>query len=106
MPSRQEEREVRVSKPRRTGRITCMAFMLVATCVHAQQDYPSRPIRIIVPSVAGGGTDSSTRIVVAKLGEILGQRVIVDNRAGAGSIIGTEMVARAAPDGYTLLAAI
>jgi tripartite-type tricarboxylate transporter receptor subunit TctC len=72
----------------------------------AQQDYPSRPIRIIVPSVAGGGTDSSTRIVVSKLSESLGQRVVVDNRPGAGSILGTEAVARAAPDGYTLLAAI
>jgi tripartite-type tricarboxylate transporter receptor subunit TctC len=75
-------------------------------CAHAQQDYPSRPIRIVVPSVAGGGTDSSTRIVVSKLEDILGQRIVVDNRPGAGSIIGTEMVARAAPDGYTLLAAI
>jgi len=76
------------------------------TSAHAQQDYPSRPVRIIVPSVAGGGTDSSTRIVVSKLGDTLGQRIIVDNRPGAGSIIGTEMAARAAPDGYTLLAAI
>jgi tripartite-type tricarboxylate transporter receptor subunit TctC len=73
---------------------------------HAQADYPSKPVRIIVPSVAGGGTDSSTRIVVSKLGELLGTRVVVDNRPGAGSMIGTEMVARAAPDGYTLLAAI
>jgi tripartite-type tricarboxylate transporter receptor subunit TctC len=78
----------------------------IATAAHAQHDYPSKPVRIIVPSVAGGGTDSSTRIVVSKLGESLGQRVVVDNRPGAGSIIGTEMVARAAPDGYTLLAAI
>jgi tripartite-type tricarboxylate transporter receptor subunit TctC len=86
------------------------AFAAIAvstvTSAHAQQDYPSRPVRIIVPSVAGGGTDSSTRIVVSKLGDTLGQRIIVDNRPGAGSIIGTEMVARAAPDGYTLLAAI
>lgn len=82
------------------------AVLFSAGALHAQQDYPSRPIRIIVPSVAGGGTDSSTRIVVSKLGELLGQRIVVDNRPGAGSIIGTEAVARAAPDGYTLLAAI
>ena len=80
--------------------------LLAPTAASAQQDYPSKPVRIIVPSVAGGGTDSSTRIVVSKLGDLLGQRIIVDNRPGAGSIIGTEMVARAAPDGYTLLAAI
>jgi tripartite-type tricarboxylate transporter receptor subunit TctC len=87
-------------------RVACVAILLGAACAQAQQDYPSRPIRIVVPSVAGGGTDSSTRIVVSKLEDILGQRVIVDNRPGAGSIIGTEMVARSAPDGYTLLAAI
>jgi tripartite-type tricarboxylate transporter receptor subunit TctC len=82
------------------------ATSIWATQAHAQQEYPSKPVRIIVPSVAGGGTDSSTRIVVSRLGELLGQRVVVDNRPGAGSIIGTEMVARSAPDGYTLLAAI
>ena len=97
---------MRASKLGATRRIAYIAVLLGATCAHAQQDYPSRPIRIVVPSVAGGGTDSSTRIVVSKLEDILGQRVVVDNRPGAGSIIGTEMVARAAPDGYTLLAAI
>jgi tripartite-type tricarboxylate transporter receptor subunit TctC len=82
------------------------ALALACASVNAQQDYPNKPIRVIVPSVAGGGTDSSTRIVVGKLGESLGQRVVVDNRPGAGSIIGTEMVAKSPPDGYTLLAAI
>jgi tripartite-type tricarboxylate transporter receptor subunit TctC len=72
----------------------------------SQQDFPVKPIRIIVPSVAGGGTDSSTRIVGARLSETLPAKIVIDNRPGAGSIIGTEMVARAAPDGYTLLAAI
>jgi tripartite-type tricarboxylate transporter receptor subunit TctC len=106
MPSRQEEHEVSASKLRDARHVAGIALLLAATCAHAQQDYPSHPIRIVVPSVAGGGTDSSTRIVVAKLEDILGQRVVVDNRPGAGSIIGTEMVARSAPDGYTLLAAI
>ena len=85
--------------------IFAAAILLGAPAAYAQ-DYPSRPVRIIVPSVAGGGTDSSTRIVVSKMSETLGGKIVVDNRPGAGSIIGTEMVARAAPDGYTLLAAI
>lgn len=72
----------------------------------AQQNYPVRAIRIIVPSGAGGGTDSTTRIVLPKMDEFLGQRVIAENRPGAGSIVGSEAVARAAPDGYTLLTAI
>lgn len=72
----------------------------------AQQNYPVRPIRIIVPSGAGGGTDSTTRLVTPKMDEFLGQRVVADNRPGAGSIVGSEVVARSAPDGYTLLAAI
>lgn len=72
----------------------------------AQQAYPARAIRIIIPSGAGGGTDSTTRMVIPKMDESLGQRVIAENRPGAGSIVGTEAVARAAPDGYTLLTAI
>jgi tripartite-type tricarboxylate transporter receptor subunit TctC len=77
-----------------------------AVNVAAQQDYPAKPIRVIVPSVAGGGTDSSTRIVVNRMSEATGWKIVVENRAGAASMIGSEMVARAAPDGYTLLAAI
>jgi tripartite-type tricarboxylate transporter receptor subunit TctC len=86
--------------------IACALALATTALAHAQQDYPSKPVRIIVPSVAGGGTDSSTRIVASKLGDSLGQRVVIDNRPGAGSIIGTEMVAKSPPDGYTLLAAI
>lgn len=78
----------------------------VAWGVAAQQNYPVRPIKIIVPSAAGGGTDSTTRIITPKLDEFLGQRVLVENRAGAASLIGSEMVARSAPDGYTLLTGI
>jgi tripartite-type tricarboxylate transporter receptor subunit TctC len=67
---------------------TCAAVVLsLLTSAHAQQDYPSRPVRMIVLSVADGGTDSSTRIVVANLGDTLGQRVIVDNRPAAGTEI-------------------
>jgi tripartite-type tricarboxylate transporter receptor subunit TctC len=67
------------------------------------QDYPSRPIRMIVPQSAGGSTDLIARLLAQKMGDSMGQTIVVDNRPGAGSINGTDMVAKAAPDGYTLL---
>jgi tripartite-type tricarboxylate transporter receptor subunit TctC len=69
------------------------------------QDYPSRPIRVVVPFSPGGAVDGPTRMVAQELSRRLGQQVVVDNRPGAGATIGTEMVAKAAPDGYTLLLA-
>jgi tripartite-type tricarboxylate transporter receptor subunit TctC len=69
------------------------------------QPYPAKPVRLIVPFPAGGGSDIVGRIVAGKLTEQLKQQVIVDNRAGAGGSIGTEAVARAAPDGYTIVLA-
>ena len=69
------------------------------------EDYPSRPLRLIVPYAAGGSTDVLARMVGQKLTAALAQPVVVDNRTGAGTLIATEMVARAAPDGYTLLMA-
>ena len=72
--------------------------------VPAAEDYPSRPIRIIVPFAPGGGTDMVARVIAPKLSERLGgTTVIVDNRGGAGAIIGTAIAAKATPDGYTLL---
>ena len=72
----------------------------------AQTNYPSRPVRVIVPSSPGGGTDILTRLLTPQLSERLGQQVVADNRPGAGSIIGNEIVARSPPDGYTLLMGI
>ena len=71
--------------------------------VSAQQPYPNRLIRLVVPYPPGGGTDYFARLVGAAMGEALGQSVIVENRAGAATIIGAEAVARAAPDGYSIL---
>lgn len=86
--------------------LLCAGLLSVALSAVAQQNYPVRAIRIIIPSGAGGGTDSTTRMVIPKMDEFLGQRVIAENRPGAGSIVGSEAVARSAPDGYTLLTAI
>jgi tripartite-type tricarboxylate transporter receptor subunit TctC len=76
--------------------------LAVPAAVHAQGGYPTKPIRLIVAFPAGGSTDIIGRIVAQRLSQSLGQQVIVDNRGGAGGIVGTEIAARANPDGYTL----
>jgi tripartite-type tricarboxylate transporter receptor subunit TctC len=79
------------------------ATSMAAPLAFAQASYPDRPIRVIVPFPPGGSVDPIMRIVAPKLGELLGQPIVIDNRAGANSAIGAGMVAKATPDGYTLL---
>ena len=91
----------------RTGsRRVALAFALItaaAAGVARADEYPSHPIRLIVPYAAGGAADSVARIVAKHVGEALGQTIVVENRGGAGAIIGTDLVNKSEPDGYTLL---
>jgi tripartite-type tricarboxylate transporter receptor subunit TctC len=85
--------------------LTGVALLSSAAPAAAQTagDYPNRPIRIIVPQAAGSGVDIHARILAQKMGELLGQQGVVENRPGANAIIGTDAVAKSAPDGYTLV---
>jgi len=78
-------------------------WYIAAPAAHAQQAYPSKPVRIISPFAPGGGNDTLCRILAPRLSESLKQQVIVDSRPGANGIVGTELAARAAPDGYTIV---
>jgi tripartite-type tricarboxylate transporter receptor subunit TctC len=82
--------------------LLCAACLSIALPAFAQ-NYPSKPIRIIVPYAAGGSTDQLARSIQQPMSEVLGQPVIVENKAGAGGTIGVDFVAKAAPDGYTLV---
>src|SRR5215469_2092682 len=83
--------------------VVISAAMILPAGVYAADAFPARPIRLIVPYPPGGGTDIVARVVGEKLGTSLGQPIVVDNRGGAGGVRGTEIVAKAVPDGYTLL---
>lgn len=83
--------------------ILCGLFASLNPDAHAAETYPARPVRMIVPFPAGGPTDALARVVAQKLTEAWGQQVVVDNRGGANGIIGQDLVAKATPDGYTLL---
>lgn len=82
-----------------------VAALLAAAAAIAQQDFPNRPLRMIVPWPPGQATDLVGRVMAQKMSDVLGQQIVIDNRAGAGGMIGTDLAAKAAPDGYTLLAA-
>jgi len=88
---------------RRTALLGAMAAVLCSAGLAAADEYPVRSITLIVPYPAGGGVDAMARIVADKLSVALGQQIVVDNRGGGGGNIGTRAVAKAAPDGYTLL---
>jgi tripartite-type tricarboxylate transporter receptor subunit TctC len=84
------------------GITACAGILVLPGVAHAQSEYPNRPIKLIVGFAPGGSTDIIGRIVAQKLGERLGQTIVVENRAGAGGTIGADATAKAPPDGYTL----
>jgi tripartite-type tricarboxylate transporter receptor subunit TctC len=98
-------RNRRAELRRRTGRFSAIALLALTPAFAAAQGYPSKPVRVITPTGAGGSLDAMARIVAQKLSEAWGQQVIIDNRPGSGGMIGAGMAARATPDGYTILAA-
>ena len=95
----------RMENAMRTGSLMAaiLGLLLAAGGVHAQQKYPTKPIRVIVPFVPGGASDIVARIMAQKLAERFGMPVVVDNRPGGGGTIGTETAVRASPDGYTMI---
>jgi tripartite-type tricarboxylate transporter receptor subunit TctC len=86
----------------RCARIVFCALVVLVPAT-AAAEYPDRPVRLVVPFPAGGGADNLARMIMPRVAEALGQQIIIDNRPGAGGNVGAELVARAAPDGYTLL---
>jgi tripartite-type tricarboxylate transporter receptor subunit TctC len=87
----------------RSCRAACVLAAFSVFSAAPAQDYPSRPVRVVVPSAPGGGFDLVGRVLAQKLGEQTGQAFVVENRPGAGTLLGTQLAARSAPDGYTLV---
>jgi tripartite-type tricarboxylate transporter receptor subunit TctC len=88
---------------RTIGVVSMILFGTVSVPSHAQSNWPTKPVTVVVPFAPGGGTDIGARIVAQKLSQLWGQSVVIDNKGGAGGNIGLEVVSRAKPDGYTLL---
>ena len=84
-------------------RAACALVLAVVASPVSAQGFPSRPLKLVVPYAPGGGADSVARIVARKVSENMGQPIVIENKGGAGSILGTDLVAKAEPDGYTLL---
>jgi tripartite-type tricarboxylate transporter receptor subunit TctC len=91
------------SLPLRLALACSAALLAAASAVVCAQSYPVKPVRLMVPFVAGGNTDIIARVVTPEMSKALGQQLIIENRAGAGSVVGTEVAAKSPPDGYTLL---
>ena len=88
-----------------TTGIICALLAAAPSAALAQGGYPSKPVRVVVPSSAGGGTDIVARVIAPRLTERLGQQIVIENRPGAGTMIGIEVAAKSPPDGYTVLVA-
>src|SRR5581483_3922572 len=90
-------------QPLLRGFVVFIALLSATAAAFGADSFPAKPLKMVVPFPPGGGNDALARLVAKHLGDMLGQQVIVDNRGGAGGIIGTQAVAKSPPDGYTLL---
>ncbi|MGH8616681.1 MAG: Bug family tripartite tricarboxylate transporter substrate binding protein [Burkholderiales bacterium] len=90
-------------KPQLAGKALAVSLLTLVACAAQAQQYPAKPVRVVVPFAPGGGSDITARQFSNKLSEYLGQQFVVDNRGGAGGLIGMEMTARAPADGYTIM---
>src|SRR5689334_7167005 len=106
---RDDSSVVSAKRRQRVHEVKCLLYYVMAlgcflaASTAAAQAYPTKPVRLVAPAAPGGGLDVVSRIIASKLADGWGQQVLVENRPGANMIVGTEAVAKSAPDGYTLL---